>query len=100
MSGRTTPWPEPVFAMMDSLRWRFHRMHPANRARTRTQCPAGAGYAPGFQQQSNHLPQASARPAPAHPTVLACMYAIASFHYGWRASYELEATNPDAEIYD
>ena len=59
----------------------------------------GSGYVPLAFQQSNHLPQVSARPGASAPNRF-YMYGVIARLAMLAASYELEATNPDAEIYD
>jgi len=76
----------------------FYRMHPERGEDENLNAP-GAGYVPLAFQQSNHLPQVSARPGASAPNRF-YMYGVIARLAMLAASYELEATNPDAEIYD
>ncbi|RGE39956.1 glutamate--cysteine ligase [Comamonas testosteroni] len=90
---------EPVVYMMDRyVVGGFYRMHPERGEDENLNTP-GAGYVPLAFQQSNHLPQASARPGASAPNRF-YMYGVIARLAMLAASYELEATNPDAEIYD
>ena len=90
---------EPVVYMMDRyVVGGFYRMHPERGEDENLNAP-GAGYVPLAFQQSNHLPQASARPGASAPNRF-YMYGVVARLAMLAASYELEATNPDAEIYD
>lgn len=90
---------EPVVYMMDRyVVGGFYRMHPERGEDENLNAP-GAGYVPLAFQQSNHLPQASARPGASAPNRF-YMYGVIARLAMLAASYELEATNPDAEIYD
>ncbi|MEG2818839.1 MAG: glutamate--cysteine ligase, partial [Comamonas sp.] len=76
----------------------FYRMHPERDVDENLNAP-GAGYVPLAFQQSNHLPQAGMRPGASAPNRF-YMYGVIARLAMLAASYELEATNPDAEIYD
>ncbi|MEX8194975.1 glutamate--cysteine ligase [Comamonas guangdongensis] len=90
---------EPVVYMMDRyVVGGFYRMHPDRGEDENLNAP-GAGYVPLAFQQSNQLPQAGARPGASAPNRF-YMYGVIARLAMLAASYELEATNPDAEIYD
>jgi glutamate--cysteine ligase len=90
---------EPVVYMMDRyVVGGFYRMHPERGEDENLNAP-GAGYVPLAFQQSNQLPQAGARPGASAPNRF-YMYGVIARLAMLAASYELEATNPDAEIYD
>ncbi|QXZ08568.1 glutamate--cysteine ligase [Comamonas sp. Y33R10-2] len=90
---------EPVVYMMDRyVVGGFYRMHPERGEDENLNTP-GAGYVPLAFQQSNHLPQAGMRPGASAPNRF-YMYGVVARLAMLAASYELEATNPDAEIYD
>ena len=90
---------EPVVYMMDRyVVGGFYRMHPERGEDENLNAP-GAGYVPLAFQQSNHLPQAGMRPGASAPNRF-YMYGVVARLAMLAASYELEATNPDAEIYD
>ncbi|MDR2325322.1 MAG: glutamate--cysteine ligase [Acidovorax sp.] len=91
---------EPVVYMMDRyVVGGFYRMHPERGEDENLNAP-GAGYVPlAFPPQSTQLPQIGARAGASAPNRF-YMYGVIARLAMLAASYELEATNPDAEIYD
>jgi glutamate--cysteine ligase len=90
---------EPVVYMMDRyVVGGFYRMHPERDVDENLNTP-GAGYVPLAFPNSNQLPQVGARPGASAPNRFYMSGVIARLAM-LAASYELEATNPDAEIYD
>ncbi|MEQ6436479.1 glutamate--cysteine ligase [Comamonas sp. w2-DMI] len=90
---------EPVVYMMDRyVVGGFYRMHPERDVDENLNTP-GAGYVPLAFPNSNQLPQVGARPGASAPNRF-YMYGVIARLAMLAASYELEATNPDAEIYD
>ena len=90
---------EPVVYMMDRyVVGGFYRMHPERGADENLNAP-GAGFVPLAFEHSTQLPQLGARPGASAPNRF-YMYGVIGRLAMLAASYELEATNPDAEIYD
>ncbi len=90
---------EPVVYMMDRyVVGGFYRMHPERDVDENLNAP-GAGFVPLAFQHSTHLPQIGARPGASMPNRF-YMYGVVARVAMLAASYELEATNPNAEIYD
>ena len=91
---------EPVVYMMDRyVVGGFYRMHPERGEDENLNTP-GANYVPlAFPPQSTQLPQIGARGGAAAPNRF-YMYGVIARLAMLAASYELEATNPDAEVYD
>ncbi len=90
---------EPVVYMMDRyVVGGFYRVH-ADRGVDENLNAPGAGFVPLAFDHSNHLPQRGARPGASAPNRF-YMYGVVARLAMLAASYELEATNPDAEIYD
>ena len=90
---------EPVVYMMDRyVVGGFYRMHPDRGVDENLNSP-GASYVPLAFDQSTHMPQLGARPGVSAPNRF-YMYGVVARLAMLAASYELEATDPDAEIYD
>lgn len=91
---------EPVVYMMDRyVVGGFYRMHPDRGIDENLNAP-GSGFVPlAFPPQSTQLPQVGARAGASAPNRF-YMYGVIARLAMLAASYELEATNPDAEIYD
>ena len=90
---------EPVVYMMDRyVVGGFYRMHPERDVDENLNAP-GAGFVPLAFQHSTQLPQVGARPGASVPNRF-YMYGVVARVAMLAASYELEATNPNAEIYD
>ena len=90
---------EPVVYMMDRyVVGGFYRIHAERGVDENLNAP-GAGFVPLAFEQSHHLPQLGARPGASAPNRF-YMYGVIGRLAMLAASYELEATNPDAEIYD
>lgn len=90
---------EPVVYMMDRyVVGGFYRMHPERDVDENLNAP-GAGFVPLAFQHSTQLPQIGARPGASMPNRF-YMYGVVARVAMLAASYELEATNPNAEIYD
>ena len=90
---------EPVVYMMDRyVVGGFYRMHPERDVDENLNSP-GSGYVPLAFQHGNQLPQIGARPGASAPNRF-YMYGVIARLAMLSASYELEATNPDAEIYE
>ncbi len=90
---------EPVVYMMDRyVVGGFYRIH-ADRGVDENLNAPGADFVPLAFEQSHHLPQLGARPGASAPNRF-YMYGVIARLAMLAASYELEATNPDAEIYD
>ncbi|CAB5705602.1 Uncharacterized protein involved in benzoate metabolism [Delftia tsuruhatensis] len=90
---------EPVVYMMDRyVVGGFYRMHPERDVDENLNAP-GAGFVPLAFQHSTQLPQIGARPGASVPNRF-YMYGVVARVAMLAASYELEATNPNAEIYD
>jgi glutamate--cysteine ligase len=90
---------EPVVYMMDRyVVGGFYRVH-ADRNPDETLKLPGASFVPLAFSESAHLPQPGAKPGASAPNRF-YMYGVIGRLAMVAASYELEATNPDAEIYE
>ncbi len=90
---------EPVVYMMDRyVVGGFYRMH-ADRGVDENLNAPGASFVPLAFDHSTHLPQPGARPGASAPNRF-YMYGVIARLAMLAASYELEATDPDAEVYD
>src|SRR3990167_8234122 len=90
---------EPVVYMMDRyVVGGFYRIH-ADRGVDENLNAPGADFVPLAFEHGHHLPQLGARPGASAPNRF-YMYGVIARLAMLAASYELEATNPDAEIYD
>ena len=90
---------EPVVYMMDRyVVGGFYRMHPERGVDENLNAP-GSSFVPLAFEHSTQLPQLGARPGASAPNRF-YMYGVIGRLAMLAASYELEATNPDAEIYD
>ncbi len=90
---------EPVVYMMDRyVVGGFYRMHAERGVDENLNAP-GASFVPLAFEQSTHLPQPGARPGASAPNRF-YMYGVIARLAMLAASYELEATNPEAEIYE
>ncbi|MDR7306285.1 glutamate--cysteine ligase [Rhodoferax saidenbachensis] len=90
---------EPVVYMMDRyVVGGFYRMH-AERGIDENLSAPGASYVPLAFAESTHLPQPGVKPGASAPNRF-YMYGVIGRLAMLAASYELEATDPDAERYD
>jgi len=90
---------EPVVYMMDRyVVGGFYRMH-AERGVDESLAAPGASFVPLAFKHSTHLPQPGARPGASAPNRF-YMYGVVARLAMLAASYELEATDPEAEVYD
>jgi glutamate--cysteine ligase len=90
---------EPVVYMMDRyVVGGFYRIH-ANRGVDENLNAPGASYVPLAFEQSTHLPQPGIKPGASAPNRF-YMYGVVARLAMLAASYELEATDPEAEDYD
>lgn len=90
---------EPVVYMMDRyVVGGFYRMHAA-RANDESLSAPGAGFVPLAFEQGTHLAQPGARPGASAPNRF-YMYGVVARLAMLAASYELEATDPDAPLYE
>jgi glutamate--cysteine ligase len=90
---------EPVVYMMDRyVVGGFYRVHAEQAADENLKLP-GASFVPLAFEHSTHMPQPGVRPGVSAPNRF-YMYGVVARLAMLAASYELEATNPDAEIYD
>ncbi len=90
---------EPVVYMMDRyVVGGFYRVH-AHRGVDENLNAPGASYVPLAFEHSTHLPQTGVRPGVSAPNRF-YMYGVVARLAMLAASYELEATDPDAEIYE
>ena len=90
---------EPVVYMMDRyVVGGFYRVH-ADRGVDENLNAPGAQFVPLAFDRSTHLPQPGAKPGASAPNRF-YMYGVIARLAMLAASYELEATDPDAEIYD
>jgi len=90
---------EPVVYMMDRyVVGGFYRMH-AERGTDENLNAPGASFVPLAFEQSTRLPQPGARPGASAPNRF-YMYGVVARLAMLAASYELEATDPEAEVYD
>jgi glutamate--cysteine ligase len=89
---------EPVVYMMDRyVVGGFYRVH-AERGVDEALSVPGSSYVPLAFAESTHLPQPGVRPGASAPNRF-YMYGVIARLAMLAASYELEATDPDAEIY-
>jgi glutamate--cysteine ligase len=90
---------EPVVYMMDRyVVGGFYRVHAERGVDENLNAP-GASFVPLAFEQSTHLPQPGVKPGASAPNRF-YMYGVIGRLAMVAASYELEATDPDAEIYD
>ncbi len=90
---------EPVVYMMDRyVVGGFYRVHAARGVDESLSLP-GANYVPLAFAESGHLPQPGAKPGASAPNRF-YMYGVIGRLAMLAASYELEATDPDAEVYE
>ncbi len=90
---------EPVVYMMDRyVVGGFYRVHAQRGVDENLNAP-GAGFVPLAFEQSAQLPQPGAKPGASVPNRF-YMYGVIRRLAMLAASYELEATDPDAEQYD
>jgi glutamate--cysteine ligase len=76
----------------------FYRVH-ADRGIDENLNSPGAQFVPLAFAESNHLPRQGAKPGASAPNRF-YMYGVVARLAMLAASYELEATDPDAEVYD
>lgn len=90
---------EPVVYMMDRyVVGGFYRVHPERGIDENLNAP-GAGFVPLAFAESTRLPQPGEKPGASAPNRF-YMYGVIGRLAMLAASYELEATDPDAETYD
>jgi glutamate--cysteine ligase len=90
---------EPVVYMMDRyVVGGFYRVH-ADRGMDENLCSPGSRYVPLAFADSTELPQPGMKPGASAPNRF-YMYGVIGRLAMLAASYELEATDPDAEIYE
>ena len=90
---------EPVVYMMDRyVVGGFYRVHAERGVEENLNAP-GAKYVPLAFAESTHLPQPGMRPGASAPNRF-YMYGVIGRLAMLASSYELEATDPDAEVYD
>jgi glutamate--cysteine ligase len=90
---------EPVVYMMDRyVVGGFYRVHPERGIDENLNAP-GAGYVPLAFAESTRLPQPGEKPGASAPNRF-YMYGVIGRVAMLAASYELEATDPNAETYD
>ncbi len=90
---------EPVVYMIDRyVVGGFYRVHAERGIDENLNAP-GASFVPLAFAESNHLPRPGERPGASPPNRF-YMYGVIARLAMLAASYELEATDPDAEIYD
>ena len=90
---------EPVVYMMDRyVVGGFYRIHAERGVDENLNAP-GASYVPLAFADSGRLPQPGEKPGSSSPNRF-YMYGVIGRLAMLAASYELEATNPDAEVYD
>lgn len=90
---------EPVVYMMDRfVVGGFYRVH-AGRGPDESLCAPGAGFVPLAFAESGRLPQPGEKVGASSPNRF-YMYGVIARLAMLAASYELEATDPNAEIYD
>jgi glutamate--cysteine ligase len=89
---------EPVVYMMDRyVVGGFYRIH-ADRGEDEDLCAPGSSFVPLAFEQSTHLPQPGVKPGASAPNRF-YMYGVVARAAMLAASYELEATDPEAETY-
>jgi len=90
---------EPVVYMMDRyVVGGFYRIHAERGVDENLNAP-GASFVPLAFDQSTHMPQPGVKPGASAPNRF-YMYGVISRLAMLAASYELEATDPDAEVYE
>ncbi len=90
---------EPVVYMMDRyVVGGFYRVHAERGVDENLNAP-GASFVPLAFEQSTHLPQPGVKPGASAPNRF-YMYGVIGRLAMLAASYELEATDPDAEVYE
>jgi glutamate--cysteine ligase len=90
---------EPVVYMMDRyVVGGFYRVHAAQAADENLKLP-DASFVPLAFSESTHMPQPGAKPGASAPNRF-YMYGVVGRLAMVAASYEMEATDPDAEIYE
>ena len=90
---------EPVVYMMDRyVVGGFYRVHPDRGVDENLNAP-GASYVPLAFADSGRLPEFGEKPGSSSPNRF-YMYGVIGRLAMLAASYELEATDPDAEVYD
>jgi len=90
---------EPVVFMMDRyVVGGFYRIHAGRGVDENLNAP-GAGFVPLAFKHSTHLPQPGIKPGASVPNRF-YMYGVVARLAMLAASYELEATDPNAEIYE
>jgi glutamate--cysteine ligase len=90
---------EPVVYMIDRyVVGGFYRVH-AERGTDESLSAPGASFVPLAFAESHHLPKPGAKPGALAPNRF-YMYGVIGRLAMLAASYELEATDPDAEVYD
>ncbi|QHE88469.1 glutamate--cysteine ligase [Hydrogenophaga sp. BPS33] len=90
---------EPVVYMMDRyVVGGFYRVHATRGVDENLNAP-GSGYVPLAFEQSAQLPQPGQKPGASVPNRF-YMYGVIGRLAMLSASYELEATDPDAEVYE
>ena len=90
---------EPVVYMMDRyVVGGFYRVHAGRGSDENLNAP-GSSYVPLAFAESTHMPQPGVRPGASAPNRF-YMYGVIGRLAMLAASYELEATDPDAEVYD
>ncbi|MDB5843641.1 MAG: glutamate--cysteine ligase [Polaromonas sp.] len=90
---------EPVVYMMDRyVVGGFYRVHPERGVDENLNAP-GASFEPLAFSDSGRLPQNGEKPGSSGPNRF-YMYGVVARLAMLAASYELEATDPDAEVYD
>ena len=90
---------EPVVYMMDRyVVGGFYRIHAGRGADENLNAP-GSSFVPLAFEPSTHLPQPGIRPGASAPNRF-YMYGVIGRLAMLAASYELEATDPDAEVYE
>jgi len=90
---------EPVVYMMDRyVVGGFYRVHASRGTDENLNAP-GSSFVPLAFEQSTHLPQPGIKPGASAPNRF-YMYGVIGRLAMVAASYELEATDPDAEVYE
>jgi len=90
---------EPVVFMMDRyVVGGFYRIHAGRGVDENLNAP-GSGFVPLAFEHSTHLPQPGSRPGASVPNRF-YMYGVVARMAMLAASYELEATDPNAEVYE
>jgi glutamate--cysteine ligase len=90
---------EPVVYMMDRyVVGGFYRVH-ADRGMDENLCSPGSSYVPLAFVEGTELPQPGVKPGASAPNRF-YMYGVIGRLAMLAASYELEATDPDAEVYE